>query len=508
MDGEIDMEAMVNLMYGFSICLQPVNLLYCFLGVLLGTLVGVLPGIGPAGAIALLIPMSIKLPPESSVIMLTGIMYGASYGCSTTSILMNIPGEPASIVTCLDGYRMARQGRAGPALGISAFASFIAGTTCIFGLIFFAPFLANFALKFGPPEYFSLMVFSFTILIFVIKGGMIKGLTMLVLGLALATVGLDPTTGDHRFTLGIPALMDGVGLVQAVIGLYGVSEILVSLEEFQGVEVFESKVKGLLPTRQDWKDSIFPILRSTVIGFFLGIIPGIGLVIPSFLSYGLEKRLSRDPGRFGTGFIAGVAAPESANNAASAGHLVPLLSLGIPAGASSALIFGALMIAGVQPGPMLIKQSPQIFWGLVASLYIGNVMLVILNLPLIGLWVRVIRTPYYLLSVYILIFCLLGSYAINYSAIDIIIMTVFGVIGYIAKKTKFEVTPMVFGLVLGTMLENALRRSLILSHGSFSIFFRRPISLVFIGIAILVLFSSFFLKREEKVSKVLEGNSF
>jgi len=493
------METISNLLYGFSICLQPINLLYCFIGVLVGTLIGVLPGIGPPGALALLIPITVKIPPESAIIMLCGIMYGAMYGGSTTSILVNIPGEAASVITCLDGYMMARQGRAGPALGISAIGSFIAGTISIFGLIFFAPVLSNFALKFGPPEYFSLMIFAFSLLIFVASGGMAKGIIMAVLGVALGTIGLDPTTGTHRFTLGLPCLMDGLGLVQAVIGLFGVSEILVSLETFIDREIYEKKIKGLLPTLQDWKDSIFPIIRSTVIGFFLGVIPGIGVVLPSFLSYGFEKKISKDPSKFGKGFIAGVAAPEAANNAAAGGTLIPMLSLGVPTGASTAIVLGALMIYGVQPGPLLIKESPQVFWGLVGSLYIGNLMLVILNLPMIGIWVRIIKIPYYLLSVLILLFCLIGSYSINYLAEDIIIMTLFGLIGYIAKKTDFEVTPMVFGLVLGPMLENALRRSLIISHGSFSIFFIRPISLIFIGISILTLFSPLFLKKRPKV---------
>ena len=495
------MDTINNLIYGFSICLAPANLLYCFLGSLMGTLIGVLPGIGPPGALALLIPITLNIPPESAVIMLCGIMYGAMYGGSVTSILVNIPGEAASVITCLDGYTMARKGRAGPALGISALGSFIAGTISIFGLILFASTLSNFALKFGPPEYFSLMVFSFIILTFVSSSGMIKGMIMAVLGVALGTIGLDPTTGTQRFTLYLPSLMDGVGLVQAVIGLFGVSEILVSLETFVKREVYETKIKGLLPTLQDWKDSIFPILRATGIGFFLGIIPGIGVVLPTFVSYGLEKRISKDPSKFGKGFIAGVAAPEAANNAAAGGTLVPMLSLGIPTGASTAIVLGALMVYGVQPGPLLITESPQVFWGLVASLYIGNIMLLILNLPLIGLWVKLLKIPYHLLSVLILLFCLIGSYSINCSADDIIIMTLFGLIGYIAKKTDFELAPMVFGLVLGPMFENAFRRSLIISHGGFSLFFTRPISLVFIGISIITLFSLFFVKKRPTVTQ-------
>ena len=489
------MDLLHNLLFGFTVCLQPINLLYCFLGVLIGTLVGVLPGIGPPGALALLIPITVQIRPESSVIMLCGIMYGAMYGGSTTSILVNIPGEAASVMTALDGYQMARQGRAGPALGISAFGSFIAGTLSIFGLILFAPTLSSFALKFGPPEYFSLMIFSFSILIFITGASLVKGLMMAVLGIALGTIGLDPTAGVNRFTFHQPALMDGVGLVQAVIGLFGVSEILVSLETFVQGDIYDTTVKGLLPTRQDWRDSLMPILRATGIGFFLGAIPGIGVLIPTFLSYGLEKRISKTPEKFGTGFIAGVAAPEAANNAAAGGALIPMLSLGIPTGASTAIVLGALMIQGIQPGPMLITENPQVFWGLVASLYLGNVMLLVLNLPLIGLWVKLLKIPYYLLSVFILLFCLIGSYAINYAAADIMIMAAFGLIGYIAKKTDFELTPMVFGLVLGPMLENALRRSLVISNGSFGIFVNRPISLVFLSTSLLFLLWNFFFKR-------------
>jgi len=489
------MDLMHNLFYGFRVCLQPINLWYCFIGVLIGTLVGVLPGIGPPGALALLIPITAQIRPESSVIMLCGIMYGAMYGGSTTSILVNIPGEAASVITTLDGYQMARQGRAGPALGIAAFGSFIAGTLSIFGLVLFAPTLSGFALKFGPPEYFSLMIFSFAILIFISGGSMVKGLMMAVLGIAIGTIGLDPTAGVNRFTFNLPSLMDGVGLVQAVIGLFGVSEILVSLETFVQGDIYETKIKGLLPTLQDWKDSLMPILRATGIGFFLGAIPGIGVMIPTFLSYGVEKRIAKDPGKFGTGFIAGVAAPEAANNAAAGGALIPMLSLGIPTGASTAIVLGALMIQGIQPGPMLITDNPQVFWGLVASLYLGNIMLLALNLPLIRLWVSLLKIPYYLLSVLILLFCLIGSYGISYAAADIIIMTVFGLIGYIAKKTDFELTPMVFGLVLGPMLENALRRSLVISNGSFDIFISRPISLVFIVSSVLFMIWNFFFRK-------------
>lgn len=489
------MDTLGNLLYGFSICLSPMNLLYCFMGVLGGTLIGVLPGIGPPGALALLIPVTAKMPPEAAIIMLCGIMYGSMYGGSTTSILVNIPGEAASAITCLDGYTMARKGRAGPALGMSAMASYLAGTLSVFGLILFAPTLSHLALKFGPPEYFALMVFAFMILVFVSRGAMVKGLIMACLGVALGTIGLDPVRGIHRFTFGLPSLMDGVGLVQAMIGLFGISEVLVSMESIGLLKIYDAPIRNLLPTLQDWKESICGILRASGLGFFLGIIPGIGVVLPSVLSYGLEKRLSKDPAKFGAGFIGGVAAPEAANNAAAGGTLIPMLSLGIPTGASTAILLGALMTYGIHPGPLLIKESPEVFWGLVGSLYVGNVMLLILNLPLIGLWVKLTRVPYRYLSIVILLLCVIGSYGMAYSASDVLIMTAFGAIGYAAKKTGFEVTPMLFGLLLGPTLENALRRSLIISHGSFGIFLTRPICLMLIGVSVLILISPLFTRR-------------
>ena len=494
------MELINNLIYGFSICLQPANLLYCFLGVVGGTLVGVLPGIGTPGALALLIPVTLQIPPESAMIMLCGIVYGSMYGGSTTSILVNIPGEAASVVTCIDGYMMARQGRAGAALGISAMGSFIAGTIAIFGMIFFAPRLANLALKFGAPEYCSLMTFAFVVLIAISSSSLLKGSMMIVMGIAIGTIGIDPVGGVSRFTFRLPALMDGVGLVQAVIGLYGISEILISLETYVERDIFKTKIKGLLPTLQDWKDSIWPILRATPIGFFCGIIPGVGVVIPTFLSYGLEQKIAKDPTKFGKGFIAGVAGPEAANNSAVGGGLIPMLSLGIPCGASTAIILGALLIYGVQPGPLLIKEQPQVFWGLVTSFYLGNIMLLVLNLPLIGIWVKVLKVPYKFLSLFIILFCIIGSYSINYSQYDIIIMTVFGMVGYLLRKLDFDLTPMVFGILLGSMFETALRRSLFISMGRYDIFFTRPISLFFLVVAGISLFFAFFYKKRPKVS--------
>lgn len=501
----ITMDIIQNLLFGFSVATSPMNLLYCFFGVLVGTLVGVLPGVGPAAAISLLLSATFYVPPVSAVIMLSGIMYGAMYGGSTTSILVNIPGEAASVVTCLDGYQMARKGRAGPALGISAFGSFIAGTITIFFLIFLAPTLAKFALRFGPPEYFALMVLGLSILVYLARGSIINALIMVCFGLLLGTIGLDQMTGVPRFVYKITVLMDGVGLVQVVIGLFGISEVLINVETILKQEIFETKIKGLLPNREDWKRSIGPIGRGTVVGFLLGVIPGMSVVIPTFVSYALEKKLSKYPEKFGTGMIEGVAGPESANNAASSGTLVPMLSLGIPTGASTALVLGALMIHGLRPGPLLIKESPEVFWGLVASLYVGNVMLLVLNLPLIGLWVKILKVPYHFLFSLILLFCIIGSYVTNNNSYDIIIMVIFGLVGYAMKKFDYEAAPLVLALVLGPMMENAFRRSLVISEGDFGIFFRRPISASFLIAGLLILFSPLFLKKRRLSEELRSG---
>jgi len=489
------MEIIKELLFGFSVALTPMNIFYCFLGVLVGTLVGVLPGVGPPAALALLLPATFYVPPASAVILLAGIMYGAMYGGSTTSILVNIPGEAASVITCLDGYQMARKGRAGPALGISAFGSFIAGTISIFLLILLAPTLARFALRFGPPEYFALMVLGLSILVYLAKGSIINALIMVCFGLLLGTIGLDPLTGVPRFVYKITTLMDGIGLVQVVIGLFGISEVLLNVEKTFKQEIFETKIKGLLPNREDWKRSIGPIGRGTFIGFFLGVIPGMSVVIPTFVSYVMEKKLSKHPEKFGTGVIEGVAGPESANNAASSGTLVPTLSLGIPTGASTALLLGALMMHGLRPGPLLIKESPEVFWGVVASLYVGNVMLLILNLPLIGLWVKILKVPYHFLFSLIVLFCIIGSYVTNNNPYDVVIMVIFGFIGYAMKKFDFEAAPLVLALVLGPMMENAFRRSLVISDGNLWVFFKRPLSAIFIVIALFILFSPLFLRK-------------
>ena len=477
-------------------------MLFCFIGVFIGTLIGVLPGIGPVGAMSLLLPATYKLSPLASAVMLAGIYYGAQYGGSTTAILVNIPGESSSVVTCLDGYQMARRGRGGPALGMAAFASFIAGTLALIGLTLVAPPLASIALRFGPAEYFSLMCLGLTMLIYLASGSVIRAIMMAAIGVMLGCIGQDPETGSSRFVFGVPDLLDGIGLAPFVMGLFGVSEVLLNIEKkLESSTILEGKIKGLLPNWQDWKESLMPILRGSVLGFFLGILPGGGAIISSFASYALEKRVSKHQEKFGKGAIEGVAGPESANNAAAGGAFVPLLTLGIPPNVVMALLLGALMIHGITPGPRFIAEHPDIFWGVIASMYVGNAMLLVLNLPLIGLWVQVLKVPYKILFPLILLFCLIGSYSINNSIFDVAIMLVFGVLGYLMRKYQFEAAPMVLAFVLGPMFERSLRQSLLLSDGSFSIFFIRPIAAGGMILTLLILISciipSLRKKREE-----------
>jgi putative tricarboxylic transport membrane protein len=449
--------------------------------------VGVLPGLGPAAAIALLLPATFKVTPVSATIMLAGIYYGAMYGGSTTSILVNIPGEAASVVTCLDGYQMARKGRAGPALGIAAFGSFIAGTFAVVALTVVGPYLARIALKFGPPEYFALMVVGIMVLTFLSSGSMIKALMTAAVGLLLAGVGMDPISGKYRFTFNMQILFDGVGLVPVVMGLFGIAEVLTNLETEIRRDILTDRVKNLLPSLKDWADSIWPIIRGTVLGFFLGIIPGGGAIISSFASYAIEKKVSKHPEEFGKGAIQGVAGPEAANNAAAGGSFIPLLTLGIPANAIMAILLGALMIHGLQPGPLLMTRAPDLFWGAIVSMYIGNAMLLVLNLPLIGLWVQVLKVPYYLLYPLILLFCMIGSYSLNNNTGDVLLMLFFGIVGYLMRKFRYDAPPLVLALVLGSELESSLRQSLMLSRGDFAIFVTRPICLSFLIVAALLL---------------------
>jgi len=481
------MDLLSNLQFAFSVILQPDNLLFCFIGCVIGTLIGVLPGLGPVATISLLLPSTFHMSPVSAIIMLGGIYYGAMYGGSITSILINIPGEAASVITCLDGYQMARQGRAGPALGISAFGSFVAGTLATMLIMLVAPPLARFALQFGPPEYFSLMFLGLTVVTYLASGSMVKALMMACVGIFLGTIGTDNISGIERFTYRSYTLMDGLGLVPVIMGLFGISEVLLNIDEGSKKEIYKTRIANLLPTLRDWKDSILPMVRGTFVGFFLGILPGGGAVIASFAAYALEKKISRHPEKFGSGVIEGVASPEAANNSASQGAFIPLLTLGIPANVVMAILLGALLIHNIKIGPLLIQNHPNLFWGIVGSMYIGNIMLLILNLPLIGIWVKILKIPYPILFPLILLFCLIGVYSVNNNIFEVIIMILFGIIGYLMKKFGYEGAPLILAFVLSPLMENSLRQSLIMSYGSSFIFFTRPISLFLIVVAIFLL---------------------
>ncbi len=501
------MDVIQNLILGFGVALQPSSLAMCFVGVLLGTLVGVLPGLGPVAAMSLLLPVTYNVSPVNAIIMLSGIYYGSMYGGSTTSILLNIPGEAASVVTCLDGYQMARQGRAGPALGISAIGSFIGGTISLIGLMLMAPPLAEMALKFGPPEMFSLMILGLILLTFLAGDSMPKALCMAAFGIFLGNIGSDTISGMERFTFGNPILIDGVGLAPVAMGLFGISEVLLNLEIVLNQDVFKTALKGLLPGVKDLKDSFWPIMRASVIGFFLGILPGGGGVLASFTSYAVEKRLSDHPEEFGRGAIEGVAGPETANNAGAGGAFIPLLTLGLPSNAVMAILLGTMLIHGMQPGPMLIKQHPDVFWGAVTSMYIGNAMLLVLNLPLIGLWVKILKIPYRFLFPLILFFCLVGAYSLNNNTGEMVIMLVFGVVGYFLRKFKYPLAPVILAMVLGPMLEASLRRSLLMSSGSGMIFLTQPISLAMILISVvLLIFSAMPATKKTRGELALAGD--
>jgi putative tricarboxylic transport membrane protein len=481
------MDVIDGLGQGFAVALQPINLLYCFIGVFIGTLVGVLPGIGPVSAMSLLLPVTLSGTPESGIIMMAGIYYGSMYGGSTTSILVNIPGEAASVVTCIDGHEMAKQGRAGPALGIAALGSFAAGTFAIVALMLVAPALARVAIAFGPPEYFSLMVLGLTILSFLSQGSMAKSLLMAAFGIVLGLIGIDQITAQARMTFDRLELLDGIGLVPIVMGLFGVAEILFNLEQELRRDVMQARIGSLWPSLADWTASKWAVLRGTVLGFFLGILPGGGAVIASFASYALEKKISATPERFGKGAIEGVAGPEAANNAAAGGAFIPLMTLGIPPNVVMALLLGAFVIHGLQPGPLMMTQRPDLFWGIVASMYIGNAMLLVLNMPMIGMWVQVLKLPYRILFPLILMFCIVGVFASGNAAFDVFVMVVFGVLGYLMRKFGYEPAPLVLAFVLGPMLENNLRKSLILSQGDFTVFLERPISAVCLLLATVAL---------------------
>lgn len=481
------MDIFNHLALGFGVALTPLNLVYCLFGVLIGTLIGVLPGIGPIATIAMLLPITFSLPSISALIMLAGIYYGAMYGGSTTAILVKLPGEAASVVTCLDGYEMAKQGRAGPALSIAALGSFFAGCVATLIIALFAPFLAEIALEFGPAEYFSMMVLGLVAAIVLAHGSLLKAIAMVILGIALGLIGTDVNTGTQRFTFGFSALADGISFVAVAMGMFGFSEIIFNLEQREKRTIIVPQIQRLLPTRNDLKASWKPVLRGTALGSMLGILPGGGAVISAFSSYTLEKRLASDPSRFGKGAIEGVAGPESANNAGSQTSFIPLLTLGIPSNAVMALMLGAMAIQGIAPGPNVMSERPQLFWGIIASMWIGNLFLVILNLPLIGIWIRLLSVPYRYLFPAIILFCCIGVFSLSNSAFETALTAGFGLLGYIFVKLNCEPAPLLLGLILGPMLEENLRRALRLSHGDAGVFFTNPISLGMLITALLLL---------------------
>jgi TctA family transporter len=480
------MEIFHNLIFGFSVALSLQNLLYCFIGCLLGTLIGVLPGIGPLATIAMLMPITFSLPTVSALIMLAGIFYGAQYGGSTTAILVNLPGETSAVVTCMDGYQMARQGRAGAALAIAALGSFFAGTFCTMLIALFGPPIAEMALKFNSPEYFSLMLMGLVAAAVLAQGDMVKSLAMVVLGLLLGSVGTDVDSGWARFSFDIIELTDGIGFVVVAIGVFAVGEIISNLGETEERQVFTSKVGTLFPTLADIKQSIAPIIRGTLLGAFFGVLPGTGPAIASFSSYMVEKKVAKDPARFGHGAIEGVAGPEAANNADAQCKFIPMLTLGIPASGTMALMLGALMIHGIAPGPTVMIKNPDLFWGLIASMWVGNLMLVLLNLPLIGLWVSLLKVPYRLLFPAIMVFSSIGIYSINNSPFDIYLTAVFGLLGFLWLKLGCPPAPLMLGFVLGPMMEENLRRAMLISRGDPMVFVTRPISLGFVIATVLI----------------------
>ena len=482
-------ETLQNLSLGFSVALSPPVLLYAFVGCVIGTLVGVLPGVGPLAGISLLLPATFGLNATTAMVLLAGIYYGAMYGGSTTSILMRIPGEAASVMTCIDGYAMTRKGRAGAALAIAAIGSYIAGTLSVVGLMFLAPPLAGLALRFGPPEMFALMLLGLLVLAYMSGGSMAKSLAMAALGLLFGMIGIDPMTGFFRFHYGVVELGDGIGVVPVAVGLFGLSEILLTAGQAAPPEVLRPRLRELLPSRQEWRDSMWPIGRGTVLGFLIGIIPGSAHIISSFVSYAVERRLSKHPERFGQGAVEGVAGPESANNSATSGAFVPMLALGVPSGPIPAVMIAAMMIHGISPGPLLIQQQPELFWGFIASMYVGNVVLLILNLPMVGVFVNLLRIPYPVLYPAILVFCILGVYAVNGSVVDVWIMAGTGLLGYLLRKFNYETAPIVLGLVLAPMLEMSFRQSLAMSSGNYAIFVNRPIAatMLLVGLGLLTL---------------------
>ncbi len=478
-----------SLALGLATAASVQNLLYCFLGVLLGTLIGVLPGIGPVATIAMLLPITYALPPTAALIMLAGIYYGAQYGGSTTAILVNLPGEASSVVTCIDGYQMARQGRAGPALSMAAIASFAAGTVATLICALLAAPLAFVATQFGPAEYFSLMALGLIGAVVIAHGSILKAIGMVVVGLILGLVGTDVNTGTQRFTFGVADLFDGIGFIVVAVGVFAVAEIVSNLEQKEKREVFTDRVGSLMPSGDDLKRSVAPIARGTLVGSVLGILPAGGALISSFASYAVEKKIARDPSRFGKGAIEGVVGPEAANNAGAQTSFIPMLTLGIPPNVVMALMIGGMMIHNIQPGPQVMTKNPELFWGLIASMWLGNLMLVVLNLPLVGIWVRLLSLPYRFLYPAIILFCCIGVYTLSNNTFDVAMVVLFGALGYLLVRIGCEPAPMLLGFILGPMMEEYFRRALIIERGDFMVFINRPISACLLAAAVLVLVS-------------------
>ena len=483
------MDIISGLWNGFAVAIVPINLWWCFVGVFLGTVVGIMPGLGPPATIAMLLPLTFQMAPASAMIMLSGIYYGAKYGGSTTSILLNVPGESASVVTCLDGYQMARKGRAGAALGIAAIASFIAGTVGVLGLMLVAPPLAKFALSFSSPEYFALMVLGLAMVVLLAGRSMLKALLAMLVGLWIATMGTDLFSSTSRFTFGNMEMLDGIDFVVVAIGIFALGEVFCNMETREAAQVLPvpKGLRNLLPTMQDMKDCRFAFINGSVVGFITGVLPGAGSTIASFISYGIEKAVSKRRELFGTGIIEGVAAPEGANNSETGGALVPLLTLGIPGSGTTAILLAALVLWGFKPGPLLIQEHPDLFWGLVASMYIGNVMLLVLNLPLVPVFAQLLRLPVHILYPLIFGISIVGVYTVSGSLFDLSMLMAFGLLGYLMRKLDYPAAPMVLGLVLGDAMERALRQSLMMSQGDLTILVGRPISAVMLGLALLVL---------------------
>ncbi|MGL5361384.1 MAG: tripartite tricarboxylate transporter permease [Bosea sp. (in: a-proteobacteria)] len=499
------MDMLANLWLGLSVAVTPTNLMWCLVGTLLGTAIGVLPGLGPSATIAMLLPATFGLEPVSALIMMAGIFYGAQYGGSTTAILINLPGEATSVVTAIDGYKMARKGAAGRALAAAALSSFFAGTVCTFLIAFFAPVLSGIAFKFGPAEYFSLMVLGLVASVVLANGHILHALAMIALGLLLGLVGTDVNSGLQRYSFGLPELADGLNFVIVAMGVFGIGEIIANLEEESKRDLGVAKVEGLMPTREDWRRMVAPTLRGTTLGAALGVLPGGGAALASFGAYALEKRVSRHKSEIGEGAIEGIAAPEAANNAGAQMSFIPMLTLGFPANTVMALMIGAMIMHGIQPGPAVMTEQPRLFWGLIASMWVGNVMLLVLNLPLIGLWVRMIMVPYHYLFPMIIVFCAIGVFSLSNNSFDLQIMAAFGFLGYIFKKLDCEPAPMLLGFILGPLMEEFLRRTLLLSQGDPSVLLTRPISAVLLvfagGILLTVLMPAFSRTRSEAFSE-------